>query len=145
MEEDGINPWTFVLLGIAMLYLTASPGVLQGFIDQYIIATFNTVTKPLLTQKDVEIGKKLAVGGFGTVYLGKATATVPGQVRKGQVSPLLKRARRPPPPLPWCAGTPYLEPKVKLEGTSTGNGVRQPGCGHARRMESWSMPDFHDD
>jgi len=84
MEAAGISPWTFVLLGVASLYLTASPGVLQGFVDQYIVAPWRA-TRPQLTAAGVEIGKKLAVGGFGTVYMGRATETVPGQIRKGQV------------------------------------------------------------
>ena len=85
MEENDINPLSFVLIGIATLYLTASPGVLQGFVDNYIVSPFLAFTRRQLTSKDVDMGKKLASGGFGTVYLGKSLTAVPGQIRKGQV------------------------------------------------------------
>ena len=85
MEDDGISPLLFVILGLGFLYTCASPGVLPGFVDQYIVAPFLAFTRPQLAQKDVEIGSKLAEGGFGTVFKGKALASVPGQIRKGQV------------------------------------------------------------
>jgi hypothetical protein len=95
MEDDGVSPIVGVLLALSLTYLTATPGVLQGFWDTYIVAPLRRVTEAKLQRSDVKIGAKIAEGGFGTVYLGEATTTVPGKVRKGDVrsrlSPLSQR------------------------------------------------------
>ena len=85
MEDDGISPVFWILLGVLLTYLTATPGVLQGFFDTYFIAPFLGLTRPSLKRTDIKIGTKLAEGGFGTVYYGEAVSTVPGQVEKGDV------------------------------------------------------------
>lgn len=85
MEEDGINPLFWGLVAVALVYLTASPGVLQGFWDAYFQAPFMARSGGKVSRSDVKIGAKLAEGGFGTVYLGEAVNTVPGKVRRGDV------------------------------------------------------------
>ena len=85
MEDDGISPFFWVILGVLLTYLTATPGVLQGFVDTYIVAPFLGLTRPSLKRTDIKIGSKLAEGGFGTVYYGEAVSTIPGQVQKGDV------------------------------------------------------------
>jgi hypothetical protein len=87
MEEDGISPLLWVFLAGFMAYMTATPGPLQGAIDYYISAPFLRLTQPSLQPNDVQVGRKLAQGGFGTVYLGTSLASIPGKIRKGQVSP----------------------------------------------------------
>lgn len=85
MEESGISPWLWAIIAAALAYLTASPGVLQGFWDTYIYAPFLGVTQPQLKRGDIRMGAKLAEGGFGQVFLAEAKADVPGRVRKGEV------------------------------------------------------------
>lgn len=85
MEANTVNPWVWVLLAAAGAYLTVAPGVLQGFVDAYVIAPLQRLTQPSLRKKDVRLGEKLAQGGFGTVYLGTSATTIPGKVNAGEV------------------------------------------------------------
>eukprot|EP01025_Chloroclados_australasicus_P025117 TRINITY_DN2509_c0_g2_i1.p1 TRINITY_DN2509_c0_g2~~TRINITY_DN2509_c0_g2_i1.p1 ORF type:complete len:637 (-),score=76.78 TRINITY_DN2509_c0_g2_i1:453-2249(-) len=72
MEQKGIDPRGVALLSAILIYLTATPGVLQGFWDTYILATYQRkFGLKAYTKDDIKIGKQLAKGGFGTVY--KAT------------------------------------------------------------------------
>jgi len=60
------------LLSVLVAYLFATPGVVQGFWDTYVMAPYERKFKfQAYTKDDIKIGKKLATGGFGTVY--KAT------------------------------------------------------------------------
>lgn len=69
MEQKGINPEGVGLLALALAYLTATPGVLAGAIDYYIIAKINNLRNDAVYVKDdFKITKKIATGGFGTVY-----------------------------------------------------------------------------
>lgn len=83
-DGSGVSPLLLVVLAPALAYLTAPPGVLQGFFDTYLRTPFLALTTPKLTREGVEVGRKLATGGFGTVYLGTAGTSVPGQIRKGE-------------------------------------------------------------
>jgi hypothetical protein len=85
MEEDGVSPVALVMAAVAFVYLTVKPGVLQGFVDTYIVAPFQGLTQPKLKRKDVRIGSKLAEGGFGVVYYGECLADVSGKAKKGDV------------------------------------------------------------
>jgi hypothetical protein len=85
MEDDGVNPAVWFLSAAVLAFITATPGPLQALWDMYIVAPFRNLTTASLRKKDVEIGRKIAQGGFGTVYLGKSGATIPGIIRKGQV------------------------------------------------------------
>ena len=85
MEESGVSPWFWALCAVALAYLSASPGVLQGFWDTYIYAPFLGLTQPQLKRDDIRMGAKLAEGGFGQVFLAEAKADVPGRVEKGEV------------------------------------------------------------
>ena len=87
MEASKISPWVWVLLVAAGAYLTATPGVLQGFFDTYVVAPLQRLTQPTLRKKDVRLGEKLAQGGFGTVYMGTSATTIPGKVNAGQACP----------------------------------------------------------
>eukprot|EP00892_Ulva_mutabilis_P010152 jgi/Ulvmu1/7509/UM037_0053.1 len=84
MEEDGISPVVAVVALIMLAYTTATPGPLQGALDTYVIAPLKQLTEPTLKPENVQVGRKLAEGGFGTVYLGTAGATIPGKIRKGE-------------------------------------------------------------
>ena len=69
------TPIGLSLLTILGLYLTATPGVLGGFVDYYIL-------RPLLGQRsysidDFILGPKLGEGGFGVVY--RATGVEDGE------------------------------------------------------------------
>ena len=76
----GETPPLFTPIGLSLLtllglYLTATPGVLGGFVDYYIL-------RPLLGQRsysidDFILGPKLGEGGFGVVY--RATGVEDGE------------------------------------------------------------------
>jgi hypothetical protein len=85
MEDDGISPAVGLIGALVLSYITATPGPLQATWDIYVVAPFRNLTQPTLSKKDVIVGRKLAQGGFGTVFLGTAGATIPGKIRKGQV------------------------------------------------------------
>lgn len=85
MEEEGISPVVVVIVLLVLAYTTATPGPLQGFVDTYIMAPLKQLTNQTLKPEDVQVGRKLAQGGFGTVYIGTSGATVPGKIRKGEV------------------------------------------------------------
>ncbi|KAL3161226.1 hypothetical protein ABBQ38_009592 [Trebouxia sp. C0009 RCD-2024] len=69
MEQKGINPEGVGLVALALAYLTATPGVLAGAIDYYIIAKINNLrSDAVYVKEDFKITKKIATGGFGTVY-----------------------------------------------------------------------------
>ncbi|KAK9816689.1 hypothetical protein WJX72_003731 [[Myrmecia] bisecta] len=71
MEQKGLNPQGLALLALAIAYLTATPGVLMGAIDYYILDKIQRLTNvKVYTKDDIKLGRKLAVGGFGTVYRG---------------------------------------------------------------------------
>ncbi|EFN52381.1 hypothetical protein CHLNCDRAFT_26777 [Chlorella variabilis] len=69
MEERGINPQGLALLAAAAFYLTRAPGVLSGFIDTYLQAPMQARTAKVYGKEDFDMGRKIATGGFGTVYL----------------------------------------------------------------------------
>ena len=85
MENDGVNPAVWFIRSVVLAFITATPGPLQATWDMYFVAPFKNLTSPSLRKKDVEVGRKLAQGGFGKVYLGKSGATIPGKIRKGEV------------------------------------------------------------
>eukprot|EP01023_Acetabularia_acetabulum_P009110 TRINITY_DN14028_c0_g1_i1.p1 TRINITY_DN14028_c0_g1~~TRINITY_DN14028_c0_g1_i1.p1 ORF type:complete len:585 (-),score=71.46 TRINITY_DN14028_c0_g1_i1:332-2086(-) len=74
MEQKGIDPRGVALVVAFIAYLCATPGVLQGFWDTYFVAAYQRKfeLKPY-TKDDITMGKKLATGGFGTVYKGTLT------------------------------------------------------------------------
>jgi len=85
MEEDGISPLVVIIVLLVLAYMTATPGPLQGALDTYIVAPLKQFSEPTLKPENVQVGRKLAQGGFGTVYLGTSGATIPGKIRKGEV------------------------------------------------------------
>jgi serine/threonine protein kinase len=68
MEQRGINPQGVALLAASVSYLLAKPGVLQGMIDTYVAAPLQRYRSQVYSREDFRIGKKVATGGFGTVY-----------------------------------------------------------------------------
>lgn len=85
MEDDGVSPAVWVIVAAVLAFITATPGPLQATWDMYCVAPFKNLTSPSLRKKDVEVGRRIAQGGFGTVYMGKSGATIPGRIKKGQV------------------------------------------------------------
>ncbi|KAL4852866.1 Serine/threonine-protein kinase stt7 [Chlorella vulgaris] len=79
MEEKGINPQGLALLAAAAFYLTRRPGVLSGFFDTYFQAPMQARAAKVYCKEDFDMGKKLATGGFGTVY--KATLEEDGRAK----------------------------------------------------------------
>jgi hypothetical protein len=84
-EVSQVSPLLWALLALGLAYLTATPGVIQGAYDYYIVGPFLQFTQPQLRRQDVKIGQKLAQGGFGTVYMGESGKTIPGKINKGEV------------------------------------------------------------
>ena len=80
MEERGINPQGVALLAVTFAYLLAKPGVLQGWVDTYISAPLQRATSKPYSRDDFKIGKKMATGGFGTVYKAELTCPDTGEV-----------------------------------------------------------------
>ncbi|KAL4422647.1 hypothetical protein ABPG75_008844 [Micractinium tetrahymenae] len=68
MEERVLNPQGLALVAAALLYLNLRPGVLDGAIDTYIRAPLQRARSKVYAKEDFDMGKKLASGGFGTVY-----------------------------------------------------------------------------
>jgi len=62
------DPRGLLLLGLGLLYLLAKPGVLAGAWDYYVGAKIQRAKAKAFGQEDIKLGKKLAQGGFGTVF-----------------------------------------------------------------------------
>jgi serine/threonine protein kinase len=71
MEQRVLSPQGLLLIAGSLSYLFSKPGVLQGMIDTYVAAPLQRLRTPSCTLKDVKVGRKLASGGFGTVYTGE--------------------------------------------------------------------------
>lgn len=71
MEQRVLSPQGLLLLAATLSYLFSKPGVLQGMVDTYVSAPLQRFQTPAYCLDDVKVGKKLAVGGFGTVYMGE--------------------------------------------------------------------------
>ncbi|KAK9909952.1 hypothetical protein WJX75_009980 [Coccomyxa subellipsoidea] len=69
LEQRGVTPQGVALVSAVIAYLFAKPGVLAGAIDYYILDKFQRLTNTkTYTKENLRLGKKLATGGFGTVY-----------------------------------------------------------------------------
>lgn len=69
LEQRGIDPKGVALVLFLAAYLAATPGVLAGAIDYYILDKLSRLTNSrAFGPENFRLGKKLAQGGFGTVY-----------------------------------------------------------------------------
>ena len=50
MEQRGINPTAVLLLAAAAAYLFATPGVIQGAVDYYILAPLQRLSQRVYTK-----------------------------------------------------------------------------------------------
>lgn len=82
MEQRGINPQGIALLAAIFSYLFAKPGVLPGLLDMYIGAPLQRFRTKIYGRDDFVIGKKIATGGFGTVYRAELTDPEDGMVQQ---------------------------------------------------------------
>ena len=89
-ETRGVDPKLFALVGAALAYLTATPGVLQGAWDTYLAAPQMERRREALQLADFKLGRKLATGGFGEVY--RATLSDPRTGEERDV--ILKKANQ---------------------------------------------------
>ena len=71
MEQRVTSPQGLLLVVGVLSYLFSKPGVLQGMIDTYVAAPLQRINTPSYTFDDVKVGRKLAMGGFGTVFMGQ--------------------------------------------------------------------------
>lgn len=71
MEQRVLSPQGLALLSASLLYLLSKPGVLQGMVDTYVSAPIQRFRTPAYCLDDVKVGKRIAAGGFGTVYRGE--------------------------------------------------------------------------
>ena len=71
MEQRVTSPQGLALIAGVLSYLFSKPGVLQGMIDTYVAAPLQRINTPSYTLDDVKVGRKLAMGGFGTVFTGE--------------------------------------------------------------------------
>lgn len=71
-EVQGIDWRALLVLAMAGAYLFVPPGVVPGAYDYYVEAPLRRkMMAQVHTKEDVILGKKLATGGFGTVYKGE--------------------------------------------------------------------------
>jgi serine/threonine protein kinase len=78
MERKLFPDWRgLLLLGTGLLYLLSTPGVLAGAIDSYISAPLQRAKTKAFGKEDIRLGKKLASGGFGTVFRGELLDVFP--------------------------------------------------------------------
>lgn len=71
-QKVGITPQGLGLLALALAYLSATPGVLAGAVDYYILAPWQRYFGDnAYTKDDIKLGRKVATGGFGTVFRGE--------------------------------------------------------------------------
>lgn len=85
MEQRVTSPQGLLLIVGVLSYLFSKPGVLQGMIDTYVAAPLQRINTPSYTLDDVKVGRKLAMGGFGTVFTGKS-------LKEGNKEIILKKA-----------------------------------------------------
>ena len=79
MEQRGINPKGVALLAASLAYLFAGPGVLPGLVDTYVAAPLQRLRARAYGREDIAVGKKIATGGFGTVYRADVTDPESGE------------------------------------------------------------------
>lgn len=89
MEQRGVNPYGVAFVMLLLSYLGAKPGVLAGFADMYVAAPLQRLRTKAYGRDDIKLGKKIATGGFGTVYLGELADPVSGEV----TSVVVKKAK----------------------------------------------------
>ncbi|GMH32543.1 hypothetical protein BSKO_00377 [Bryopsis sp. KO-2023] len=68
MEQRTIEPLGLIIFAAVTSYLLATPGVLQGLVDTYVLAPLQRLRTKVYSEEDIIIGRKLAAGGFGVVY-----------------------------------------------------------------------------
>lgn len=73
LEQRVLTPQGLALIAALFSYLFAKPGVLPGLFDYYISAPLQRLSSPIYGRDDITIDKKIATGGFGTVFLAKLT------------------------------------------------------------------------
>jgi serine/threonine protein kinase len=81
MELRSLDPRGAALVAAAAAYLLAKPGVLQGMVDTYAAAPLQRARARAYTRDDLAVGRRLAVGGFGTVYRGELADPESGAAR----------------------------------------------------------------
>jgi serine/threonine protein kinase len=75
-EADGFSlfsgvPFVDVALPLLSLaYATASPGVIWGAIDTFVLAPVDTLLSPRVNPDDVKLSRRIGDGSFGQVYIG---------------------------------------------------------------------------
>lgn len=71
-QRIGLTPQGLALLLAVVAYLSATPGVAAGFVDYYISGPLQRLSEGAAYGKDdIKLGRKLATGGFGTVFRGE--------------------------------------------------------------------------
>lgn len=71
-QRIGLTPQGLALLLAVVAYLSATPGVAAGFVDFYISGPLQRLKEGAAYGKDdIKLGRKLATGGFGTVFRGE--------------------------------------------------------------------------
>lgn len=71
-QRIGLTPQGVALIVLIATYLAATPGVAAGFVDYYISGPLQRLSERAAYGKDdIKVGRKLATGGFGTVYRGE--------------------------------------------------------------------------
>lgn len=87
-EVTGTDWRAVVALALASAYFFVPPGVVPGAYDYYIASKIMRKAAKVYGKEDVILGKKLATGGFGTVYRGDLVAedgtTTPIIVKKAK-------------------------------------------------------------
>ncbi|MEW5298591.1 MAG: hypothetical protein WDW36_001696 [Sanguina aurantia] len=69
-KDPRVLDWKAVAAAVAGLtYLFVTPGVVPGLFDYYILAPWQRRDNKVYSKEDLIMGKRLGVGGFGSVFL----------------------------------------------------------------------------
>jgi hypothetical protein len=75
-EADSFSLFSGLPLGdavlplLSLLYATATPGVVWGAIDTFLLAPFDALVSPRIDADDVKLSRRIGEGTFGAVYSG---------------------------------------------------------------------------
>ena len=91
-EFRTVTPQAIALAAAALAYLGAKPGVLAGAWDYYVADPLGRALARGrgVTRSDVAVGRRIATGGFGSVF--RATLTLPGEGAAPPRAVILKKA-----------------------------------------------------
>jgi serine/threonine protein kinase len=141
-------PQLLALAGAVTAYLTVRPGVAAGAIDFYILDRASRAMRRRVGPSDVEVGDKMAQGGFGSVY--RATLLGEGEkektgAKKGGGSKASSSSSSPssPPPPPSTSTSTSSSSRPVILKIATEFGPAEAWMNERlARAAPWAVADF---